>query len=173
MAKKRGRKSKYETYVKPYLKDIEEWCNTMTEAQIAKRLGIGLSTFQYYKTEFPELSRAVKNGRTDLVSDLRSALIKKAKGYKYTESKVVTEEVKWPDEMYTALIDAGFTPKQIASSKLVRTEVTSKESSPDVAAINLALKNYDKENWANDPQMLEIRKKELELREKQIEANSW
>ena len=40
-------------------------------------------------------------------------------------------------------------------------------------AINLALKNYDPENWANDPQMLQIRKKELELRKRQVEANEW
>lgn len=44
---------------------------------------------------------------------------------------------------------------------------------PDVASINLLLKNYDKENWSNDPQSLDLRRKELELREKQIENNSW
>jgi len=38
-----GRKSKYETHVKPYLPEIEKWCNTMTEAQICKRLGVGKS----------------------------------------------------------------------------------------------------------------------------------
>ena len=42
-----------------------------------------------------------------------------------------------------------------------------------MAAINLALKNYDKDNWSNDPQMLELRKKEIELRERQIEQNEW
>ena len=36
-----GRKSKYETHVKPYLPEIEKWCSTMTEAQICKRLGVG------------------------------------------------------------------------------------------------------------------------------------
>ena len=30
-----GRKSKYETHVKPYLPEIEKWCNTMTEARYA------------------------------------------------------------------------------------------------------------------------------------------
>jgi hypothetical protein len=44
---------------------------------------------------------------------------------------------------------------------------------PDVAALNLLLKNYDKDHWSNDPQMLELRKKELELKEKQIESNEW
>lgn len=170
---KRGRKGKYEIHVKPYLDKIQEWCTTMTEAQIARNLGIGASTFVYYKNEFPELSEVLKKGRTDLVTELRSALIKKAKGYEYTESKVVTEEVHWPEEMYIMMLEAGFTPEQIKNAKLVKTEIARKEMAPDVAALNLALKNYDKENWANDPQMLEIRKKELELREKQVEASSW
>lgn len=170
---KAGRKGKYETHVKPHLSEIKDWCRTMTENQIAKKLGIGASTFQFYKTEFPELSETLKTGRTDLVTELRGALIKKAKGYEYTEKKVITEEVKWPEELYVLLREAGFSDEQIERSKLVRTEITTKHASPDVAALNLALKNYDKENWANDPQMLEIRKKEVELRERQIESNEW
>ena len=170
---KRGRKSKYETHIKPNLPLILEMCKTLTEQQIAEQLGVGYSTFIEYKKQFPELAEVLKKGRQNLVAELRSALIKKAKGYKYTETKVITESVKWPEEMYVALLEAGFTIEQIESSRLVRTEVAHKEMSPDVAALNLALKNYDKENWSNDPQMLEIRKKELELRERQIEANEW
>lgn len=171
--KKRGRKSKYETHVKPFFPEIMEMCRTMTESQIAEQLGIGASTFAFYKNEFPELSQVLEKGKRNLVADLRGALIKKAKGYEYTETKEVTEEVRWPDEMYVAMLEAGFTREQIESARLVKTEVAHKRMSPDVAAINLALKNYDKDNWANDPQMLEIRKRELELRERQIENNEW
>lgn len=173
MAGKRGRKGRYETHVKPYFTEIMEMCRTMTEQQIAEKLGVGSSTFQYYKTVYPELSEILKKGRKNLVADLRGALIKKAVGYEYTEKKIVTEEVKWDDDMYMALLDAGFTPEQIKQGKLVRTEIANKKMAPDVAAINLALKNYDKDNWANDPQRLELKKKELELREKQIENNAW
>lgn len=173
MAKKRGRKSKYETHVKPFFPEIMEMCRTMTEMQIAEVLGVGISTFQYYKTEFPELAEVLKKGRRNLVADLRGALIKKATGYQYTETKEVTEQVRWPEEMYAMFLDAGFTREQIESSRLVKTEIAHKQMSPDVAAINLALKNYDKDNWANDPQMLDIRKQELKLREKQVESNNW
>lgn len=172
MAKK-GRKGKYQTHVKPYFPEIMIMIRTMTENQIAEKLGIAPSTFQYYKTEFPELRECLEKGKRDLVADLRGTLIKKAKGYEYVETKVVTEDVKWPDGLYVQLLERGFTPEQIEQARLVRTEVYKKQAHPDVAAINLALKNYDKEDWANDPQMLEIRKKELELREKQIEANAW
>ena len=171
--RKRGKPRKYDDYVKPYLPLISEWCRTMTEQQIAEKLGIAYSTWNQYKVDYPEVKEAIKKGRQNLVAELRSSLIKKANGYKYTETKETTEKVKWPEEMYEALLDAGFTPQQIASSRIVKTEVAHKEMAPDVAAINLALKNYDKEEWANDPQALALKKKELELRERQVENNEW
>lgn len=168
-----GRKNKYDTHVKPHLPEIMEMCRTMTEKQIAESLGVANSSFQYYKTLYPELMDCLKKGRQNLVADLRGALIKKAKGYDYTETKVVTEDVKWPTELYNALLNAGFTAKEIEQARIVRTEVYKKQAAPDVAALNLALKNYDKENWANDPQMLDLKREELELKKKVVEENAW
>lgn len=170
---KAGRKNRFDTHVKPYFKEIAEWCSTMTERQIAQKLGIAYSTWNQYKVDYPELTELLKESRTDLVTELRSALIKKAKGYDYTETKVITEQVKWPEELYVLLLEAGFSEAQIERSKIVRTETYYRKAAPDVAAINLALKNYDKENWANDPQMIKLREKELELRERQIENNEF
>ena len=171
---KRGRKNRYETELKPNLPLISEMARTMTEKQIADSFGISYTgSWSLYKKEHPELVEALRKGRQNLVAELKSALIKKAMGYEYTETKETTERVKWPEEMYVALLEAGLTPEQIASSRLVKTEVSHKKTSPDVAAINLALKNYDKNNWSNDPQLLEIRKKELALKEKQVEQNAW
>lgn len=146
----RGRKNKYITHVKPYLPEIKEWSQTMTEEQICKKLGVGKSAWSEYKKEYSELSEAIKKGRQDLVIELRSALIKKAIGYEYEERKYYTDE----------------TGKK-------RMEKTVRYSHPDVAAINLALKNYDRDNWSNDPQMQRIREEELELKKKQVEQNLW
>lgn len=170
---KRGRKSKYETHVFPYLTEIQEWARELEEQQICKRLGIGKSAWNEYKKKYPELASALKEGHQDLVTQLRSALIKKAKGYRYTETKVTEERVKWPEELYEKLLKAGLKDEEISMARIVKTETAKKEYTPDVAAINLALKNYDKENWANDPQMLEIRREELELQKKKIEENDW
>lgn len=171
---KRGRKNKYETHVVPFFDTILEWLkNGATERQIAEKLGIAYSTFNDYKIKYPELMELLEKGRRNLVAELRGALVKKALGYEYNESKEVTENVDLPDEMRIALLDAGFSREQLEQVRLVKTEVAHKKMAPDVAAINLALKNYDKDNWANDPQMLAIRKKELELRERQIENNEW
>lgn len=170
---KRGRKNKYEEFVKPYLSKIEEWSQNCTERQIANKLNVGYSTFIRYKEEFRELREALKKGHDNLVDDLHSALIKRAKGFDYTETKTVTEHVELPDTIRGFLLDNGFTLEQIQQAHIVKTEVAVKHALPDVAALNLALKNYDKNNWSNDPQMLAIRKKELELREQQIERNDW
>lgn len=145
-----ARPDKYVTNVEPYLDKIKEMCLTMTEAQIAETLGVSYSAWKRYKSRSEQLRSALKKGRQDLVMELRSALIKRAKGFEYTETKIVNE-----------------------AGKPVRTEVSTKYYPPDVAALNLALKNYDPFNWANDPQMIRIREKELELQEKKIEMGEW
>lgn len=164
---KRGRKGKYDTDVKPYFSRIKEWLeNGATERQIAQNLSIGYSTFIRYKNENEELRELIKNGRQCVVLKLRGALINRALGFNYQETKTVTEKTDLPDEIREFLLTNGFSVEEV---RLVKTEINNKFALPDVAALNLALKNYDKDNWANDPQMLELRKQELELRKKQSE----
>lgn len=145
-----GRPNKYFTHVEPNLDRIEKLSLTMSEEQIAKTLGVGITAWKKYKRLYPTINDRLKKGRLNLVVELKSALIKKAKGFQYEEKKVTKE-----------------------SGKIIREEITTKTSTPDVAALNLLLKNYDKENWSNDPQMLEIRKKELELKEEQMKRDEW
>ena len=152
----RGRPNKYKTHVEPYLDKIKEMALTMTEEQIAETLGVAYSSFRTYKQQYPALNEHLKKGRKDLVCELRSTLIKKAKGFVYEERKVIEELNPETGEL-----------------EIVRKETTFKYAQPDVAAGNLLLKNYDAEHWANDPQMLRIREKELELKERQIENNEW
>lgn len=148
--KKRGRPNKYETHVRPRLDDIKQMALTMTDKEIAQALGVGHSAWCTYKEQYSELSEIIKESRQTLVSSLKRTLIEKAKGYTYSEKRItrqngeITEEVEYI-----------------------------KHSPPDVAAINLLLKNYDKDNWANDPQALKLRQKELELQERRIEQGEW
>lgn len=147
---KPGRPNKYFTNIEPRLDEIEKLCTTKTEKQIADDMGVSYTSWKEYKRKYSALSAVIKKGRDSLVNDLKSTLIRKAKGFQYTESKVIKE-----------------------NGVVVREEIITKASLPDVAAINLLLKNYDVENWANDPQMIKLREKELELKEKQIENNAW
>ena len=146
----KGRPEKYKTHVEPYLDEIKQMCQMMTERQIAETLGVGYTAFREYKQRYPALSEAMKKGRQILVMELRSALIKRAKGFEIIEVKRVHED-----------------------GMLTKVETSTKYYPPDVAALNLALKNYDPDNWANDPQALKLREKELQLQEKKLEQNEW
>lgn len=146
----RGRKSKYKEYVETRLDEIEKWAAYKSDGQIAEALGIGKGTFCEYKNKYPDLLNALKRGRQKVVDDVRSALIERAKGFHYKERKLFYE-----------------------GGDLVRVEVIERYAPADVAAANLVLKNYDPSHWANDPQTLELRKKELALKEKQIEEGIW
>ena len=171
---KRGRKNRYETHVAPFFPQILEWLsNGATEKQIAEKLGVGYSTWSDYKVKYQELGEILEKGRRNLVADLRGALVKKALGFDYTETKTVSEHIEMPPEMREVLLSSGFTREQIEQANLVKTEVMNKHATPDVAALNLALKNYDKDDWSNDWQNYELRKKELELKEKKIDDESW
>ena len=150
---KRGRKNAYETNIKPRFSEICDWLkHGATERQIAYNLGVSYSTLNKYKVEKIEFSELLKNGRQSLVLELRGALVKKALGYRFTEIKKYTK------------IENGNTVQYI--------EETTRESAPDVAALNLCLKNYDSEAWANDPQMLKLKREELALK-KELADNNW
>ena len=150
-----GRPSKYETHIKPYFEDIKRMCLYMTDRQIAEKLGVAYSSFNLYKKNKAEFSELIKEGRQNLVFELKGNLIRASKGYKYSEKKIIKER----DENGNMVV--------------VREEISEKYMRPDVAATNLLLKNYDKENWANDPQELELKKKALELQKEKLESGTW
>ena len=149
-----GRKNKYETHVKPYLQQIQEWYEEYDERQIAtEKLGIAVSTFENYKKKYPELREALRNGKQNLVGELKASLKKKAKGFYYEETKTCIRE------------DGGKQVKVIEKYK--------KYAQPDTGAIHLLLKNLDPD-WVNDDRTtIGIKQKQLELTERKIEQNEW
>lgn len=152
---KAGAKSKYETHVKPYFEKIRKLLNEgASERQVAESLGISYSSFNNYKVEYEELGNLCKEPRVKLIDDLRSALIKRALGMKVERKKT-------------------YIKKDADGKEAKYTEIMVDELPPDVAAINLALKNYDKDNWANDPQALELKRQEMELRKELAELKEW
>lgn len=154
---KRGRKSIYETHIKPRFSDILEWLqNGATEKQIYDNLGISKDAFYKYKASETEFSELIKKGRESLVKELRGALVKKAMGFEYWEET----EIKELDRELNIMV-------------VTKKERRKKYAQPDVAALNLCLKNYDPDNWANDPQALKLKEKELELRREIADRDAW
>ena len=154
--KKTGRKSVYEERIKPHLEDITKWTQTMTDADIVKMLGVSRACWCKYKAERKELKEAIKKGRELLIRDFYSTLIRKAQGFQYTEKKTIKEI----DPNTGALV-------------VTREEEYTRTALPDVAALHLLLKNYDTENWAENPQALELKRQELEIQKQKAENAAW
>ena len=153
--KKAGRKGKYETHIKPFFDKIDKMLNDgASEKQVAEALGVSYPAWNKYKQEYTEFRELCNKQRTKLIDDLRSALIKKALGMKVERKKI-------------------YSKKDEDGNEVKYTEITIDELPPDVAAINLALKNYDRDNWANDPQSLAIKREELALKKELAEFKEW
>lgn len=152
----RGRKSLYDTVVKPRFDDILRWLrNGATEENIYKNLGISKDVFYRYKRDKSEFNDLLKKGRETIVEELRGILMKKARGFEYKEYKRVTK-----------IENNGETTVQSI-------EEYTKQALPDVAAANLLLKNYDKDNWSNDPRNDDLKREELELKKKHFDKENW
>lgn len=151
-----GRKNKYESNVKPHLKDIPKWYEVMTEGQIAKKLGISVASFENYKLKYPELVACLQRGKEVLVDDLKDSLRKKAKGFYYTETKKTYIENEYG--------------QQVGAVKI---EATEKYAAPDTGAIHLLLKNLD-DTWRNDDKTtIDLKRDKLDLDKQKAEAEAW
>ena len=148
-----GRKNKYESHVKPRLSEVSEWYQVLTEAQIAKKLGIAPRTFDKYKSEHEELREALNKGKETLVMELKLTLKKKAQGFRYTETKTTT--------------------RKTAEGEAVTIEKFERLAQPDTGAIHLLLKNLDPE-WRNDDQTtIDLKKEKLQLEKEKAENGQW
>lgn len=118
-------KSKYEEYVQPRLTEIECWCRDgLIDEEIAKRLGVGYSTFKNYKTEHQDLLDALKNGKAIIDYSVENSLLKRAQGFEYTEKT-----------------------KELIKGVLVVTKEVTKIIAPDPTSCIFWLKNRKPEYW--------------------------
>ena len=150
-------KSKWETNVKDKLILVEGWArNGLTEQQISKNLGVAYSTFREYKKKYSALSAALKKGREVVDFEVEGSLIKRALGYSYVEE---TKELVEDKEKGTAEL------------KVVKT--VTKQVAPDVTAQIFWLKNRKPEEWKNDPHKVKMDREILELRKRELELKEW
>lgn len=154
--KKRGRKSKYETDVLPFIDDIKKAVESgATLEEIADALGIAKSTLCKYKNEKKELKDAFARGREKIVFEIKAALLKKALGYEYKEKKTVAKT----DENGNPIISA--------------IEEYQKHQPPSETAANMLLRNYDKEWCENDKATVNLKQQKFNLEKAIAEANNF
>lgn len=155
---KRGRKSKWEQIEEQYprIKTLKE--KGVPEREIARDIGVAYSTWSKYKKENSEFSRLLEECRNKVVADLRAALIERALGIEKTVKKAM--------KVKTVTYENG---KRLKEEERVEYYDETIYCPPDVSALNLALKNYDRNNWSGDPQTLKLKKEELALKKKQLD----
>jgi len=83
-------KGKYQAWLTPEgLLKIEGWARDgLTDEQIAHNMGIGYSTLQVWKQRYQDIQDTLKKGKDVVDVQVENALLKRALGYKYTETMV-------------------------------------------------------------------------------------
>ena len=144
------------------LEKIEQWTRDgLTMKQIASNLGISDRTLYRYKADSDsQLSQTIKNGRAVAVEQLENTMFMSACGFERTIKKCA--------KVKRCMYDNG---KKVEEwEEMVEYEETVYYP-PDTTAGIFLLKNWG--NYMNEPRAMEFRKKEIELKEKQVDANTW
>lgn len=150
--------SKKET-VMENMENIKRWISEgATVESIADALGMSKQTL--YKWVNLDDINAIKNSRQPAVEKLESTMFRTAVGY----TKTVKKYMKLKHCEY----ENGKKSREWEEVEEYDEEVY---FPPDTTAGIFLLKNWG--GYMNEPKALEIRKKELELKEKQVEANTW
>jgi hypothetical protein len=151
-------------YIKSRFVEIEVWLKGgLNESQIIKNLAISKTTFEKYKHEQPELVELLKKGVNNQVGEVENALYKTAIGYHYIDE--VAFKCK---EVY---YDGN---GQRCEREEVKSAPVNKFHAPETAAMAFFLKNKDKKNWGDNPQLIDIRREELTYKKQhEDDFGSW
>lgn len=144
--KKTGTPSQYDKKVKPFLADIARYARCgVTEGQLCEYYGVGKTVWAEYKKNNPELSEMLCNAKRELKTDLINQSYKVAMGYEYIE----TTTVEYKD------VNGNVTGSKTTTHK--------KYAKADGGMLQFLLINRYPAEYARDPQVIELRKKALEL----------
>lgn len=124
-------KGKFERWrTKEGLTLLEGWAREgLTDEELAGRMKISPSTFYAWKEKFSEISEAIKKGKEVIDFEVEKALLKKALGYTYTETR-----------------------KEIDANGKKKVIVTEKQVEPDTTAQIFWLRNRKPDKWRNKPE---------------------
>lgn len=86
-----GRKSGAKNWItKDGLLSLEGWARDgLSDKQIAKNVGISISTLCEWKNRYPEISEAIKKGKRPVDVQVENALYRSALGFKQTVRKPI------------------------------------------------------------------------------------
>ena len=143
------------------LAKIKEWAAAgLTNKEIAGKLGISESCFYKHKADIKALKDNIETGRKEAVEELENTLFKSAVGY--------VRKVKKYEKIKRCIYENGKKAEEWEEMAEYEVEEYIK---PDITAGIFLLKNWAK--YMNEPKLMELRQKEIDLRTKQVENNIW
>ncbi len=120
-----GRKNKYYSHVQTRLEEIAGWCREgLIEAEVCKRLGVGVTSFTLYKRQYPALLKAIKEGKEIADYRVEDSLYQRAMG-----------------------MDIEETHQEFKEGKLVSERKVTKHLAPDPTSMIFWLKNRKGKQW--------------------------
>lgn len=137
-------KGKYERWLEPDgLLLLEGWARDgLTDEQIAANIGIRRSTLFDWKQKYSDISDALKRGKEVVDIQVENALLKRALGYDYEESRVEMD------------VDNS-------GKKTIKNVIhTKKHVPPNVTAAIFWLKNRKPNSWRDKPDLVQANSSE-------------
>lgn len=126
---------------------LEAWARDgLTDEQLAAKIGITATTLYDWKNKYPVISEALKRGKEVVDVEVENALLKRAMGYEYTETRTET-----------------------ADDGTVKTIVMQKTMPPDTTAQIFWLKNRRPAVWRDKQQVEHSTDKPFEVNIRVIE----
>ena len=133
------------------LEQIKKWKEIgATDEQVCKQLKISESTFYKLLSQNPKLKEEINTGTQKFVIDLKGELARQALAHTLETKKQYIKKD----------LETGHSTQY--------TEITSKQVDGNLGALCILLKNLDK-GFSDNPQLLELKKQELELRKQMAE----
>lgn len=109
---------------------LEGWARDgLTDEELARKIGVNRATFYDWKNRFSDISDAIKKGKEVIDFEVEQALLKKALGYSYTETR-----------------------KEVDANGKKKVIVTEKHVEPDTVAQIFWLRNRKPDKWRNNPE---------------------
>lgn len=141
-------KGKYQEWLTPDgITRLEAWARDgLTDEQLAAKIGITTTTLYDWKNKYPVISEALKRGKEVVDVEVENALLKRAMGYEYTETRTET-----------------------ADDGTVKTIVMQKTMPPDTTAQIFWLKNRRSAVWRDKQQVEHSTDKPFEVNIKVVE----
>lgn len=136
---------------KDQLLRIESWASDgLLNKDIAINCGVTPGTFNNWTSKHDEISEALKRGRAPVVREIENALIKKARGFEYTE-----------EDIYIDIDTRGNKQQKVVRHK--------RYSPPDTSAAIFLLKNYKPNKYRN---YNDLTKQQIEAEIKKLRAEA-